>query len=136
MIADFTFYTGTYYGDIIENDIEYAKFATRADAYLEQYTMGRYDDQNLPEDVVTAVKMAQCAVAEVCKSADVQKAAIAESMGAGTLASETVGAHSVSYRSGADIKASAEMEIQSLINRYLGMTGLLYRGISCIRRIR
>ena len=134
MIADYGFYRDSYYGDFLTSD-EFPKYATRADSYLEQLTMGRYDDEHLPEKVVTAVKMAECAIADQCKTEEVQKFAIAESLGAGTLASESVGAHSVSYRSGAEIKQSSEAEIRTIVDRYLGMTGLLYRGISCIRRI-
>lgn len=135
MIADYAFYQDNYYGDVLSYD-DFPKYATRADVYLEQYTMGRYDDEGLSESVVYAVKMAECAIAEQCATAEKQTNTIYESIGAGTVASESVGAHSVSYRSGADIRAAMEAEIKAIVNRYLGMTGLLYRGISCIRRIR
>lgn len=135
MIADYQFYQDEYFGDILTQE-EFDKYATRADSYLEQLTMGRYDDPALPEEVIKAVKMAECAIAEQCAMEAKQSLAIYESMGAGTLASESVGAHSVSYRSGAEIKQASAAEIQALVNRYLGMTGLLYRGIPCIRRIR
>ena len=134
MIADYQFYQDEYYGDILTQE-EFEKYATRADSYLEQLTMGRYDDDGLSEDIVTAVKMAECAIAEQCAMEAKQSLAIYESLGAGTLASESVGAHSVSYRSGAEIKQASMAEIKAIVNRYLGMTGLLYRGIPCIRRI-
>ena len=134
MIADYQFYQDEYFGDILTQE-DFDKYATRADSYLEQLTMGRYDDPSLPADIVKAVKMAECAIAEQCAIEAKQSLAIYESMGAGTLASESVGAHSVSYRSGAEIKQASAAEIKSIAYRYLGMTGLLYRGIPCIRRI-
>ena len=134
MIADYSFYQDEYFGDMLTEE-EFTKFATRGDSYLEQLTMGRYDDEGLPEATLKAVKMAECAIAEQCALEAKQSLAITESLGVGTLASESVGAHSVSYRSGAEIKKASEEAIRSIAYRYLGMTGLLYRGIQCIRRM-
>lgn len=133
MIADYEFYLSVYMSDVLNYD-EFVKYGIRADAYLEQATMGRYDDPELPESVVNAVKMAECAITEQCATAGKQSIALADSTG--VLASESVGAHSVSYRSGAEIRQAADAEIKAIITRYLGMTGLLYRGIPCILRTR
>ena len=134
MIAAYNWYVYEYRGDILNKE-EFDKFATRGDSYLEQLTMGRYDDDGLPESTIKAVKMTECAIAEQCAREEAQSLEIASSLGAGTLASESVGAHSVSYRSAAEIQKASEEAIRSIVYRNLGMTGLLYRGITCIRRI-
>ena len=65
MIADYEFYRETYYGDQLTAE-NYPKYASRADSYLDELTMGRYACDRLPTETVEAVKMAECAIADLC----------------------------------------------------------------------
>lgn len=132
MIADYAFYTDVYYGDVLTED-NFPKYAARADSYLESLTLGRYADDSLSASVITAVKLAECEVAEQCLLADeAATREFAAAAGDGVYASESVGAHSVTYRSGAELAAQAEARIRGIVTRRLGRFGLLYRGVSCV----
>lgn len=130
MSADYNFYQSTYHGDVLSST-DFPKFITRADSYIDSLTMGRAFDDTLPEATKTKVKMAECAIAEKC--VQIEKANIKAAQSDGNVASESVGSHSRSFRSGYEISAEAEAEISKLAKLYLGMTGLLYRGIPCTR---
>lgn len=127
MYATYSFYVDEYYGNVISSD-DWNRYATRASDYIDYITGGKaktYDDVN------DAVKKACCAVADKMAVSD----SISSSMSVAGLASETVGSHSVSYRSEAEIQASATAAQLSAAQMYLFPTGLLYRGVPCIRRI-
>lgn len=123
--ADYNFYVNDFHGDVIAGE-DFDKYASRASDYLDYITMGKaksYDDTN------DALAKACCAVAEQIDLAD------SVGVAAGMVASETVGSHSVSYRSGAEMKASLDASMLNAAQMYLLPTGLLYRGVPCIRRI-
>lgn len=126
--ADYSYYTGTYYGDTIESEDDFLKFATRACRYIDRITMNRAESYAAlhPED--TALKNACCAGADQYMMIAAARAAAASEDG--EIASETVGSHSVSYRSGLETAATLEAELRKVIESYLVSTGLLYRGIS------
>lgn len=123
MVADYEFYLSTFMGTALSEE-EFPKCAVRADAYLNELTFGRFADDSLPDKVKEAVKMAECAVAE-----QYQVAEKAETAGAGVISSETVGEHSRSFRSGEEIQRQTDAKISRTAQRYLGWTGLLYRGV-------
>ncbi len=122
MISDYSFYTDTYHGKLLSAE-EFPGYATRADEYLNELTFGRYAAPDLPESVLTAVKMAECAVADLCLELDTVPVSSDPSV-----SSETVGSHSVTYRSGADVAAAFYGRIRVAAEHYLLPTGLLYRG--------
>lgn len=125
MYADYTFYVDEYLGSMI-HEADWNKYATRASDYIDYITGGKaagYDDVN------NNLAKACCAVAEQIAVSDTISASVAG------VASETVGSHSVSYRSQAEIKAGAQSAMLSAAQMYLFPTGLLYRGVPCIRRI-
>lgn len=124
MIADYQFYAETYMGDMLPEE-SFTKYANRADSYLSELTMGRYNNDSLSDSIKEAVKMAECACAEQIYIAE-QAAAVGSNA---AVASESVGRHSVSYRSGAEIQQQTAASIRQIVQRYLGITGLLYRGI-------
>lgn len=133
MIADYAFYIASFYGDKIPED-SFPKYATRADAYLDELTMGRYADESLGDDIKEAVRMAECAAAEQCFQADMtaeQAAAAGTDLAA--VSSETVGEHSVHFRSAEELDRQKESSVRRVIQRYLARTGLLYRGIAHVR---
>ena len=125
MIANYEFYRETYYGDQLTAE-NFAKYATRADAYLDELTMGRYANDRLPAETVGAVKMAECAIADLCLNLE---QAELQSDAAWKVQGEKVGNHTVTYRNNAEITAETEKQIKKIAVRYLGRYGLLYKGI-------
>ena len=124
--ATYDYYVTSYYGDVLTLD-NFDKYATRASDYIDRITMNRAASYTRDD----AVKKACCALAEQMSKAESAYAAV----GSGEIASESVGSHSVSYRSGAEVVASIDAEQQKIAVGYLANTGLLYRGVPCIRRI-
>lgn len=127
MYASYDFYTNEFYGNVI-GSTDWDKYASRASDYIDYITGGKaktYDDVN------GNLAKACCAVAEQIAVSD----SISSSMSVAGLASETVGSHSVTYRSGAEIQASMKAGMLNAAQMYLFPTGLLYRGVPCIRHI-
>ena len=121
MISDYAFYKNEYYGKLLSEE-EFPEYATRADAYLDQMTSGRYTSPDLSEKVLLAVKFAECAVSELCQQM------AADSAGNPSIEKETVGSHSVTYRGASDSASGWTSRIRDVIYLYLAHTGLLYRG--------
>jgi len=121
MVADYTFYQSEYYGKLLTEE-EFPEYATRADAYLDQMTTGRYASPDLPEKILLAVKFAECSVAELCQQM------ASDAAGNPSIEKETVGSHSVIYRGASDSASGWASRIRDVICLYLAHTGLLYRG--------
>ena len=121
MVASYEFYRDVYFGEILTAE-DFPKYATRADVYLNELTYGRYMDSSLPEATITAVKMSECAIADLCFTTE------AESAVSSAISKETVGDHSVTYRTGSDAAKTLSARIKETAERYLFPTGLLYRG--------
>ena len=127
MYADYSYYTEVFHGDAITKE-EFPKYATRASDFIDYFTMGKAaGNAELP-----GVKKSCCALAEQYQLIDaVRKAAAAKVTEDGIIASESVGAHSRSFRSGVDgaqAITEAEKELSNIARQYLLPTGLLYRG--------
>lgn len=127
MYADYLYYAGTFYGDAIEEE-SWPKYATRASDFIDYLTWNKAEDNATLE----AVKKCCCALAEQYLLIDSTRAAATAKVTAdGIIASESVGAHSRSFRSGTEgtqAVAEAEKELGNIARRYLLPTGLLYRG--------
>lgn len=128
MYADFAFYTTVYYGDQLTAET-FQKYATRASDYIDYLTWKKaqsYDDTD------NTVKKCCCALADQFQSIDALKAAANAKVTAdGIIASESVGSHSRSFKTGGDVAqdiAAEEAKIAAIARRYLLPTGLLYRG--------
>ena len=121
MISDFDFYQTEYFGKLLTSE-EFPEYAIRADAWLSELTFDRYTSQDLSESQLHAVKMAECAVAELCYELQ------AEPVSDPSISKETVGSHSVTYRTEAEAAAGLAARIYDAAARYLLTTGLLYRG--------
>ena len=65
MIADFEYYRDTYLGTLLTAE-DFPKYALRADSFLDLLTTGRYAKDCLPAGAVEAVRMAECAIADLC----------------------------------------------------------------------
>ena len=98
MIADYEFYRETYYGDQLTAE-NFPKYADRADSHLDELTMGRYADDRLGADALTAVKKAECAIADLCLNLE---QAELQSDAAWKVQSEKVGNHTVQFRNNAE----------------------------------
>ena len=121
MVADYSFYTGEYFGKLLTSE-EFPEYATRADAWLSELTFGRYASPDLPESQLKAVKMAECAVADLWYQLQTEQASNP------SISKETVGSHSVTYRTGTEAASGWAARIYDTAARYLMTTGLLYRG--------
>lgn len=121
--AEELFYTDTYLSGrkpVIRTGFKY--YAREASKVIDQYTFNRLS--KIPEsDIKEDVKMCCCELAEQCFRMEKQKK---ESVGK---TSEKVGTHSVTYAAGSDISRNDAAEKRNIIMKWLGNTGLCYRGI-------
>ena len=125
MIADYEFYRDSYLGTLLTEE-NFPKYALRADSYLDLLTTGRYRYDCLPAEAAEAVRMAECAIAELCLNLE---QAELQSDAAWKVQGEKVGNHSVTYRNNAEIAEQTERQIRKTAARYLLRWGLLYRGM-------
>ena len=128
MIADYEFYRDTYLGTLL-TDETFPKYALRADSFLDLLTTGRYQNDCLPAGAVEAVKMAECAIADLCLNLE---QAELQSDAAWKVEGEKVGNHSVTYRNNAEIAQQTQKQIREVAARYLLRWGLLNRSIPCL----
>ena len=122
MYAEYDFYLNDYKGSSIPNATAYDRAAIEASVYLDYITHGRVDAEVLTEAVMEKVKLAQCAIAEVCYKQ-------AQDDVANVVSSESVGNHSVSYAVTKVSYKQRELEKYSKAKIYLRGTGLLYGGL-------
>lgn len=132
--ADYTYYSGTYMGDVSEED--FPRLAVRASSFLDYYTRNKAAD-NAELD---AVKMCCCAlvdkyaVIEAAQSLAMKNLANAAANDA-EVKSETVGSYSRTLATGGESALSAlnatdgaKKLLAETCMEYLAHTGLLYRG--------
>ena len=124
--VDYTYYTTTYDGSAI-SVAEFTAYANRASAYIDYVTMDRAATlmrlvSPSPEEtaLISKVKNAVCAVADQFKNYD--------AIGGGSISSESVGSHSVSYAT-ADRKVYAA-NVSNAAEIYLAHSGLMFRGFN------
>lgn len=124
--VDYAYYFTTYGGTAIAT-AEFTAYANRASAYIDYVTMDRAVAlmslvSPSPEEtaLISKVKNAVCAVADQLKSYD--------AIGGGSISSESVGSHSVSYAT-ADRKVYAA-NVSNAAEIYLAHSGLMFRGFN------
>ena len=122
MYAEYDFYLNDYKGSVIPDATAYDGVAVEASAYLDYITQNRIKGEELPSAVADKVKLAQCAIADVCYKQSQDDVANA-------VASESVGNHSVTYSVSKVGFRQRELEKYSKAKIYLHGTGLLYRGL-------
>ena len=120
MYAEYDFYLNDYKGSSIPNATDYARAAIEASAFLDYVTHNHIKD--LTDSMMLKVKLAQCAIADVCYKQ-------AQDDVANVVSSETVGNHSVSYAVTKVGYKQRELEKYSKAKIYLHGTGLLYGGL-------
>lgn len=118
--ADYEFYTEAYLSGrkpVIRAGFSF--YAREASQIIDQYTFNRLaKTMEVPEDV----KMCCCELAEQCFRTETQKKEAGKT-------SEKIGTYSVTFAAGADISNNAEKERRSIVMKWLGNTGLCYRGV-------
>ncbi len=133
--ADFPYYQDSYIGTAITEAGTFRQAAERASDYLDMVTFGRLCE-GIPPEFDRQVKRCCCALAEAiylyrCGGTDGSA-----DDGSRPKTQETIGAYSVSY---ADVSstvsalldgdtAGLQDYLHSIAMRYLGRTGLLFRG--------
>ena len=115
IFSDYTYYKEKFCGKLIPQD-DFLYFAARASEYIDWQTFGRLE-KGIPEEYDAKVRNCCCALAETEYSFS-QKADIS---------SEKNGSYSVTYSS--KNNSDHNTEKRRIIARYLGNTGLLYKGV-------
>lgn len=113
--ADYDYYKEEFCGKLIPQD-NFPYFAARASEYIDWQTFGRLES-GIPEEYDAKVRNCCCALAETEYSFS-QKADIS---------SEKNGSYSVTYQAKSSVDHNAEKN--RIIARYLGNTGLIYKGV-------
>lgn len=119
MYAEYDFYLNDYKGSVIPDAPNYDRAAVEASAFLDYVTHNHIKD--LTEEIMAKVKLAQCAIADVCYKQEKEDVA-------NVVSSESVGNHSVTYAAKVGNK-QRELEKYSKAKIYLRGTGLLYGGL-------
>ncbi len=117
MYADYEFYKDTFGGTMI-SESEFTRLMIIASAYVDKITFNRAMEISEDDPTYRLLKLAACDIAEVLKREDE----------GGEIQSESVGSYSVSYADTPTKKLSLEEKIIQAGKRYLGNTGLMYRG--------
>lgn len=120
MYADYDFYLNDYKGSIIPDAPSYGRAAIEASAYIDYITHNHIKD--ITDEMMVKVKLAQCAVADVCYKQEQDDVA-------NVVSSESVGNHSVTYAVSKVGHKQRELEKYSKAKIYLHGTGLLYGGL-------
>ncbi len=115
--ADYQYYKERFCGSLIPQE-RFEYLSARASEYIDWQTFGRLES-GVPDEYSEKVNKCCCALAE----SEFQS----ESSHNGNISSEKVGSYSVTFSVKSDVERNAEKN--RIISRYLGNTGLLYRGV-------
>jgi hypothetical protein len=113
--ADYAYYTDTYKGAVIDA-ASFPLYARKATQKIKLHTFSRISEDNIPDEA----KMCCCELAEAIYKH--------EATDNGNVASEKVGEYSVSYVDRQKLDEMHNEKCAEIINNWLVMTGLLYRG--------
>lgn len=136
MYADFPYYQDFFKGTLIKEEAVFRTFAERASEFIDTATFDRLCDSSLLSQHKLKVQKCACALTEqffrrnmaicdgILNSENMPKT------------SESIGAYSVSHANPYDYvqeismsDADFQKSLKSTVLRYLGNTGLLYRGV-------
>lgn len=137
MYVDFDYYENTYGGSQVTSS-DFTKYELKARIVMNNYTLKEKLTIKLLEGskYVDNIKMAVCEIIDNLFRTDelIKKSTQADNAFALGVTSESVKDHSVSFDSKSlksnEIKAQSQNENYNLMKNYLGITGLLYRGLS------
>ena len=128
--ADFPYYQDFYCGTVFPDAAAFRTAAARASDYIDNVTFGRLAG-GVPESFTESVKKCACALAEVF---ELQRQVYASTDSNDAKKSETQYHYSVTYSTPAETLTallsgkSVSDYLYSICLRYLGRTGLMYRG--------
>ena len=133
--ADHTYYTQSYRGQRIKEEEIFLMYAERASEYIDMVTFDRLSG-GVPEEFSEKVRKCCCAIAEALADYVDYSGSTPTGSGKSGKASETIGKYSVSYTTAAHTisgllygtSAGLQDYLWSICIRYLGSTGLMYRG--------
>jgi hypothetical protein len=123
--ADYTYYTGTYLGTAIAS-ADFARLALRASEVIDEITFGRASiivAAATDTATIALIKNATCAVAEKYQENEAAG-------GNDGIASESIGANSVTYTANAYAQLSQLAKLAKAAKTYLGNTGLMFKGFA------
>lgn len=126
--ADFTFYQETYKGSKFTSGTEFEEHALRAEEILDEMTWDRIpnmDERFMTEALALKIRKAVCAMAEVSKQCNPMYTDAGNSAG---IASENNDGYSVSFQDPEAVTRAYRSRSETAARRFLGTTGLLYRG--------
>ncbi|MBQ8298020.1 MAG: hypothetical protein IJX77_09595 [Ruminococcus sp.] len=118
MYADYSFYTGTYHGSLIPEQ-EFSYREARAAEYINYMTSDRITPELLEADGAAALKIKSCCCA--LAEGDYRFERNSDK------SAEKVGNYSVTYNNRSE--NSYKLDKAGIVDRYLGNTGLLFRGV-------
>lgn len=116
--VSFEYYENTYGGTAVSSALFHG-LALRASRMIDRLTFGRAAEAIEDEAYTEPIKLATCAVIDSIQEINTR---------AGQITSEKVGPHSVTYASTPNSLLSDEARMSQAAKRYLGSTGLMYRG--------
>lgn len=125
--ADYDFYVDVFHGAEIDED-EFTRLEARAEEYVDLITFHRIrnlDEKYMDEELALNIRKAVCASAEAAK----QISANASGAPAG-VSSENTDGYVISYttRTQTQVQDDFDSSINGIVKKYLGYSGLLYRG--------
>ena len=134
--ADFPYYQDFFRGTLIKEEAEFRTFAERASQFIDTVTFDRLQDENLVNLHRVKIQKCACVLTEQFfrrNIAFLDGVPSAENM---PETSESIGAYSVSHANPLDYvqeismsDADFQKSLKGTVLRYLGNTGLLYRGV-------
>ena len=134
--ADFTYYRDIFSGILITNEAMFRTFAERASEFIDTATFDRLADEELLNRHKTKVQKCTCALAEQYFR---RNTAVSDSFSDAEKlpkTSESIGSYSVAFLNPLDYVQETSMtdsdfqkSLKSTVLRFLGSTGLLYRGV-------
>lgn len=116
--VSFEYYENTYGGTAVSS-ASFHGLALRASRMIDRLTFGRAAEAIDDKTYTEPIKLATCAVIDSLHETNTKS---------GQIASEKVGPHSVTYVTTPDSSLSDEARMSQAAKRYLGSTGLMYRG--------
>lgn len=112
MYVDYEFYKNTFGGRVLE--IDFTRLEIQASSIVDYHTFNRITE------VDDKVKFAVCELIDHLKQL--------EDTGGKEVSSESVGGHSITYTTNSNIQDPIKKKQRDIVLKYLGNTGLMYRG--------
>ena len=133
--ADFSYYKEIFSGTLINDEAVFRTFAERASEFIDTITFDRLVDEDILNSYKDKIKKCECVLTEQFLKRDIAFSGGISSVENMPKKSESIGSYSVSYTNPYDYVREFSMtdsdfqkSLKSIALRYLGNTGLLYRG--------